>query len=141
MTESTITQTYLIQLKTATADNVPAPGNGPILFADSADRPTVTIRAKTPDGKTHDLVPQTGSQALTAGTTALLPATITATSRIFLTVNTADTTTSTTEYAALAADRVVGIGGDGGGFKITALVAAGTINVADVSTIDWMVVN
>ena len=43
----------------------------------------------------------------------------------------------TTNYAALSGDRSVGAPGS---FKIKAVVAAGTINVADVSTVDWLAI-
>jgi len=131
----------LVATKVVDGTQAATVGEGAIMFCDSNDRPRTAIRAKTADGTMRDITPQHGTQALTAGTTALLPATITATSRIFLSLKTPDTKTNTTEYSALGTDRIIGVGGAGGGFKITALVAAGTINVADVSTLDWMVVN
>jgi len=131
----------IVAVKVADGTDVATAGSGAVLFCDSDDRPTTAIRAKTADGAMRDVIQQSGAATLVAGTTALLPATVTASSRILLSLKTPDTKTDTTEYAALGTDRVVGIGGAGGGFKITALVAAGTINVADVSVIDWVVFN
>ena len=131
----------IIAPKLADGTNVGTIGSGAAMFCDSNDRPSTAIRAKTADGATRDIIQQSGAQVLTAGTTALIPATITATSRIIVTQKTPGTTTNTVEYSALGTDRVIGIGGAGGGFKLTALVAAGTINVADVSTLDWVVFN
>jgi len=131
----------IVAPKLADGTNVGTIGSGAAMFCDSNDRPSTAIRAKTADGATRDIIQQSGTQALTAGTTALIPATITASSRILVTQKTPGTTTNTVEYSALGTDRVVGIGGAGGGFKLTALVAAGTINVADVSTLDWVVFN
>lgn len=128
-------------LPTASGTLVPVPGEGAAQFADTADRPTTTYKAKLPDGTTHDVIPQSGTATLEAGTTALISATITTSSRIFLTVKTPGTPTLTTEYAALASDRVAGLSSASGGFKITALVAAGTINVDDTSVLDWLVIN
>ena len=101
-----------------------------------------TNNSRGPNGGNPAL--QAGGVTLVAGTTAaIIPATITATSRIFLTVNTSvpGAGNLTVEYAALAVDRVIGVAGAGGGFKPTALIAAGTINVNDVSSLDWLVVN
>lgn len=55
-------------------------------------------------------------------------------------LNTPNTTTSTTEYCAPSASRVAGKSGTGAAV-IRANVAAGTINVADLSTIDWVALN
>jgi hypothetical protein len=59
---------------------------------------------------------------------------------IQLTRNTSGTTTLTVQYQAPAATRVAGVTGTAE-FVIIAAVAAGTINVADVSTVDWLVTN
>jgi hypothetical protein len=134
-------QTVLDALKTVAASSVPTPGDGPVMFADSADRPTTTIRAKTPDGSTKDVIPQSGVATLVTGVTALISATITATSRIVVTLKTPDTITSTAAYAALASDRVVGLSSASGGFKISALKTDSTVNTADVSILDWVVFN
>lgn len=128
-------------LHVSAGSTTPVPGAGAALFADSEDRPTTTYKAKLPDGTTHDVIPQAGVATLLAGTTTLISATITATSRILLTVKTPGTPTLTVNYAALASDRVVGLSSASGGFKITALVAAGTINVDDTSVLDWVVFN
>jgi len=57
---------------------------------------------------------------------------------IMLTRNTASGTSLTVEYAAPEADRVVG---EPGSFIIRAELADGTINTADNSTIDWVVLD
>jgi len=80
---------------------------------------------------------QKGVATLTAGDSGAIAATVTASTRIIVTLKTANTTTLTTNYAALSGDRVVGAPGS---FKIKAVVAAGTINVADVSTVDWLAI-
>lgn len=134
-------QQVLETMKTVAASNVPTPGDGPVLFADSSDRPTATIRVKTPDGSTHDVLPQAGVATLVTGVTALISATITASSRIIVTLKTPDTITATAAYAALTADRVVGLASASGGFKISALKTDSTVNTADVSTLDWVVIN
>lgn len=81
---------------------------------------------------------QSGAATLTAGTTSLIAATVTANTRILVSQKTPNTTSSTVQYSALSADRVVGVSGAGGGFKLTALLAAGSINVLDGSTLDWV---
>ena len=86
---------------------------------------------------------QRGSAAIVAGTgkTAAIPAFITASSRILVTMKTpvGDALTAN-GYAALAADRVVG---NPGTFQISALSAAGggAVNGADTSTIDFEVLS
>lgn len=139
--ETVRTQTVLESIKTVAADAVPTPGDGPVLFADSADRPTSAIRAKTPDGSTKDVIPQSGVATLVSGVSALISATITTSSRIVAFVKTPGTPTLTVQYGALADDRVAGLASASGGFKLTALVAAGTINVDDTSVLDWVVFN
>lgn len=80
---------------------------------------------------------QKGVATLTAGDSGAIAATVTASTRIVVSLKTANTTTLTTGYAALSGDRSVGAPGS---FKIKAIVAAGTINVADVSTVDWIAI-
>lgn len=79
---------------------------------------------------------QGGVATLVAGVTAAIAANISANSRIVALLKNPNTTALTTDYAALAADRV---NGSPGSFKLTALVAAGTINVNDISDLDWLV--
>lgn len=134
-------QDGIVMLPTESASNVPSPSDGPVLFADSADRPTTTIRAKTTDGSTHDVIPQSGVATLVNGVSALISATITTSSRIVVTVKVPDTITSTALHAALLADRVPGLSSASGGFKISALKTDSTVNTADVSTLDWVVFN
>lgn len=87
-----------------------------------------------------------GTLTLAAGTKTLGSAEglfvfSTTTSSVSALRNTANTSTSTTGgYAAPVASRVVGKSGTGA-VVIRAEVAAGTINNADVSTIDWLVTN
>lgn len=134
-------QDGLQMLPTVAASAVPAPGDGPVLFADSADRPTTTIRAKTTDGSTRDVIPQSGVATLVNGVTTLISATITTSSRIVVTVKTPDTITSTALHAALATDRAAGLSSASGGFKISALKTDSTVNTADQSILDWVVFN
>ncbi len=139
----------LESLPTVAASTVPTPGDGPVLFANSSGSPTSAISAKTPDGSTVNLLTttsatgvaiQSGEATIVDGETALIEATITAASRIVGFLKTPVTGTLTVKFAALDSDRVVGVAGAGGGFKLTALVAAGTINVADDSVLDWIVI-
>lgn len=81
---------------------------------------------------------QKGTTTLVAGASPAIAATITASSRIGVTLKDPANGTLTHKFAALSADRVVGAPGS---FKITALLAAGTINAADTSTMDWWVFN
>lgn len=103
---------------------------------------TTTDNTRGPGGGDPSM--QAGSVALVAGTTALIPATITATSRIpapGIKTPVPGAGNLTVNYAPLGVDRVIGRAGAGGGFKLTALLADGTINVLDTSTLDWEVVN
>ncbi len=82
-----------------------------------------------------------GAANLSNGVSAAISTTITATSRIF--VQATDVVPGagnlTIDYRPLAADRVIGASGS---FKITAVIAAGTINVLDQSQgVQWMVLN
>jgi hypothetical protein len=85
---------------------------------------------------------QSGSTAIAAGTgkTAAIPAFITATCKIIVSLKTPVGDALTVKYAALAADRNVGAPGS---FQISALAAAGggAVNGADTSTIDWEVIS
>ena len=75
-----------------------------------------------------------GEITLVAGTATVPTSAVKATSRIFLTRTTANTTGNTVEY-------VVPTKTAGTSFVVRADVAAGTINVADLSTLDWFLVN
>jgi hypothetical protein len=81
---------------------------------------------------------QKGTTTLVAGVSPLVAATITATSRIGFAIKDPANGALTVKFAALTADRVVGAPGS---FRITALLAAGTINIADTSAMDWWVFN
>ena len=59
---------------------------------------------------------------------------------VSLAQNTPNTTALTTEYCAVSASRVAGKSGTAA-VVVRANIAAGTINVADVSTLDWCVTN
>lgn len=80
---------------------------------------------------------QSGVATLSSGVTGNITAAITVNTRIIVSVKTPSGTTLTTEWSALDSDRTVGATGP---FKITALVAAGTINTADNSTVDWVAI-
>jgi len=92
---------------------------------------TVTILGN--DGFPH------GSSALALGVTAFIPVPGLKTgSAIHANLRTpGGVTTLTSQYAPLDADRTYGLGG---GFIVTATLAAGGPNVADLSTVDWSVV-
>ncbi len=84
---------------------------------------------------------QSGSAAIVNGVSTAIAANITATSRIF--IQAADVVPGagalTIDYRPLAAGRVNGLPGS---FTITAVLAAGTINVLDQSVgVQWMVLN
>lgn len=79
-----------------------------------------------------------GTATLSAGTVTI-SATITANSRILVTVKDANPGAGglTIGFEAPVASRNVGAGT----FIVRANVAAGTINVLDTSTLDWVVIN
>jgi hypothetical protein len=81
---------------------------------------------------------QRGVVTLSSGVTATISAHITSASRIVVSQKSPSGTANTVEYSALTGDRSTGSPGT---FKITALIAAGTINTADNSTVDWVVSN
>jgi|SRR6478735_5389473 len=81
---------------------------------------------------------QSGTTTLVLGISPLIAANINATSNIVCTLRTPVGVNLTTGYAATAAARV---NGNPGSFRITAMLAAGTINILDGSTVDWMVAN
>lgn len=109
----------------------PAVANALRTFATTAVADLTAI-----DARNGSLI-QSGVATLTAGDSGAIAATVTANTRILVTLKTANTTTLTTGYAALSGDRSVGAPGS---FKIKAIVAAGTINIADVSTVDWIAI-
>lgn len=115
----------------AQGDYDPAVANAFRTFATTAVADLTAI-----DARNGSLI-QSGVATLTAGDSGAIAATVTANTRIIVTLKTANTTTLTTNYAALSGDRSVGAPGS---FKIKAVVAAGTINVADVSTVDWIAI-
>jgi hypothetical protein len=79
---------------------------------------------------------QSGTVTLVAGTATIASANITATSRIFYTRTTAGSPSSTVHYGTTSKTP-----GAPGSFTVNAQVAAGTINIADTSTLDYVVVN
>lgn len=76
-----------------------------------------------------------GVATLIAGVVTILFPDLTASSRIFATCKTPRVTTLTTNYIARDTGRIVGTS-----FTLEAVVAAGTINVADLSDLDWYVI-
>lgn len=81
---------------------------------------------------------QAGTVALTSGVSPAIAATITASSKIVGFLKTPSGGSLTVKFAALGTDRVVGAPGS---FKLSALDAAGAVNAADGSALDWLVVN
>jgi hypothetical protein len=73
-----------------------------------------------------------GQATLVAGTIAITVTGVTTSSLAFVSLVTANTTTLTGNYRVVCTANTV---------TITALIAAGTINVADVSTLNYLVVN
>jgi len=61
-------------------------------------------------------------------------------SSVQITRNTANATANTITYAAAQASRTAGVAGTGA-VVINAVVAAGTINVADISSVDYTITN
>ena len=101
-----------------------------IATATAADTTQMAQLAKLP------AIMQSGSAVLVAGTVTVA-ATITAASKIVVTMKTPNTTTLTTGYITRASARVNGAPGS---FTIEAIVAAGSINIADISTLDYIIV-
>jgi len=79
---------------------------------------------------------QGGTTTLVLGISPLIVANITPTSRIVCTVKDPAGVNLTASYGALASSRV---NGTPGSFRITAMLAAGTINILDGSTVDWLI--
>lgn len=79
-----------------------------------------------------------GTSTLISGTVTINAA-ITASSRIIITIKDANPGAGslTIGFEAPVASRNVG----GGTFVVRANIAAGTINILDTSTFDWMVIN
>ena len=73
-----------------------------------------------------------GQVALVAGTINVAIASVTVNSRAFVTRAISNTTAATVEYRAVCT---------AGNLAITADIAAGTINVADISTLNYIVIN
>ena len=128
-------------VETAAGTNAQIPvinagGTAPVFVSMSGDATLAATGAITVTKLGGALV-QSGVATLTAGDSGAIAATVTANTRIIISLKTANTTTLTTGYAALSGDRSVGAPGS---FNIKAIVAAGTINVADVSTVDWIAI-
>ena len=73
-----------------------------------------------------------GQTTLVAGTIAITIPGVTASSRAFPSLVTANTTTLTTAYQTVCTTDTL---------TIQANVAAGTINIADISTLNYLVIN
>jgi hypothetical protein len=88
---------------------------------------------------------QAGETTLALGASPFIAADVTATSAITIGIATAVGDVLTNDYGAIDADRVVGLASAGGGFVVRAFLAAGRdvadTNVADTSTVGWIVVN
>jgi hypothetical protein len=83
---------------------------------------------------------QSGSATLVAGTVTVTGVTLTANSVVTFSRKTqGGTVSSTVGYEAPSASRTAG-GTFTGSFVLNAVVAAGTVNAADTSVIDWFVV-
>lgn len=81
---------------------------------------------------------QVGRVQLGNGVSPAIAARISAASRIVVTKAIRSGDVGTVDYCALDADRVVGAPGS---FKITALDAAGAIQIGDDSTIDYHIID
>lgn len=86
---------------------------------------------------------QKGTVTLVAGQALLVPAVITATSRIQVSFKDAHSgaNANTAKIEVPAATRVVTVLPGTGSFNIRALTIADALNVTDVSTVDWEVIN
>jgi len=84
---------------------------------------------------------QSGVVTLTSGVTLLIPADITANSRITATLKDINGGTLGPNITAKTADRVVGTRVGGGGFKLTSISAAGVTVATDNGIFDWSVNN
>lgn len=89
------------------------------------------------DGVPNDIsTMQGGTTTLVLGISPVIVANIVTGSSIVCTLRTPIGVTLTTGYAATLATRV---NGTPGSFRITAMLAAGTINILDGSVVDWMI--
>jgi len=79
---------------------------------------------------------QGGTTTLVLGISPVIVANIDANCSIVCTLRTPAGVNLTTGYAAPAANRV---NGSPGSFRIMAMLAAGTVNILDGSTVDWMI--
>jgi hypothetical protein len=78
-----------------------------------------------------------GLTSLANGVSPAIAANISASSSVLVTIEVPSNVALTVNYGVLFADRV---NGTPGSFKITALLAGGTINVADTSNVRWAVI-
>jgi len=79
---------------------------------------------------------QGGTTTLVLGFSPVIVANITAGCSIVCTLRTPAGVTLTTGYAAPAGSRV---NGTPGSFRVMAMLAAGTVNILDGSTVDWVI--
>lgn len=120
-----------------TAAQIPvinAGATAPVFVSMSGDATLASTGAITVT-KVNGSLFQSGVATLTNGDSGAIAATVTANTRIVIGGKSPNTTALTVTYAALTGDRVVGAPGS---FNIKALLADGTINVADQSTVDWI---
>ena len=129
--------TAYVETAAGTAAQVPVVNAGataPVYVSISGDATLAATGALTVT-KLNGSLFQSGVATLVAGDSGAIAATVTANTRIIVSGKTPNTTALTVTYAALGADRSVGAPGS---FRIKSLLADGTINVADVSTVDWI---
>lgn len=109
-----------------------------ISFGNAVTNPTFSFLGTGVPSARTSLGIQSGTSTLVAGTVTIV-ATITASSRIVVTIQDAvpGAGNLTIELAVPNATRVVGAPGS---FDVQANIAAGTINVLDTSTFDWIVI-
>lgn len=129
--------TAYVETAAGTAAQVPVVNAGataPVYVSISGDATLAAHRSLTVT-KLNGSLFQSGVATLVAGDSGAIAATVTANTRIIVSGKTPNTTALTVTYAALGTDRSVGAPGS---FRIKSLLADGTINVADVSTVDWI---
>lgn len=113
-------------------------GSESIVFGNAVTNPTYQFLGSNVASARTSLGIQSGTSTLVAGTVTIV-ATITASSRIVVSIKDANPGAGglTVGLEVPNATRVVGAPGS---FDVQANVAAGTINVLDTSTFDWVVI-
>lgn len=125
---STITNAYRLYIEAAAnGGNATITNNYALGLAGSLSLATVGSKIAIKEGSGGFM----GQVALVAGTKVITVAGVTTSSRAFVQLVTPNTTTLTVNYQVVCTANTV---------TITALVAAGTINVADLSTLNYIIV-